>query len=168
MAVCATTFAYNLFRSRAGRAFVAIRDRDLAAQVMGIDLFRYKIVAFAVSSFYAGVAGSLWAHYLRIISPEHFNIGVSIEYLAMIIIGGLGSVMGAVYGAFFMTLLPIVLRNLADLLKGFFPDIEMIFNGFRQLIFGGTIILFLIFEPVGLAKIWRNLKDYARLWPFSY
>jgi len=168
LAILATGFALNLFRSRVGRAFVAVRDRDLAAQVMGINLFGYKILAFAVSSFYAGVAGSLWGHYLRVISPEHFTIVTSIEYLAMIIIGGLGSVMGSIYGAVFMTLLPIVLRTIAEALSSFFPDIENIFLGLREAIFGATLVLFLVFEPEGLAKMWRNVKDYFRLWPFSY
>ncbi|WP_088554022.1 branched-chain amino acid ABC transporter permease [Calderihabitans maritimus] len=168
LALLATVFAFNLFRTRPGRAFVAIRDRDIAAEVIGIDLFKYKIMAFALSSFYAGIAGSLWAHYLTIISPEHFTISVSIEYLAMIIIGGLGSVMGSIYGALFMTLLPVLLRTLAEALSSIFPDIESVFLGLREAVFGATIILFLIFEPEGIAKIWKNIKDYFHLWPFSY
>ncbi|MCK9911045.1 branched-chain amino acid ABC transporter permease, partial [Microbacteriaceae bacterium K1510] len=96
----------NLFRSRTGRAFVAVRDRDLAAEVMGINLFRYKVLAFAISSFFIGIAGALMGHYTLVISPEHFDIGVSIEYLAMILIGGLGSVVGSIFGAVFFTLLP--------------------------------------------------------------
>ena len=166
--VAAAVFAQNLFRTRVGRAFVAIRDRDLAAEVMGINLFKYKIAAFAVSSFYAGVAGSLWAHYLQIISPEHFTISASIEYLAMVIIGGLGNVSGSIYGALFMTLLPIILRGIAGAAGSLFPNIESVFIALREVIFGAIIILFLVFEPEGLAKMWKNIKDYFRLWPFSY
>ena len=168
VAVMVTVFTYNLFRSRSGRAFLAIRDRDIAAEVMGINLFKYKIMAFATSSFMVGIAGALWGHYLRIISPEHFTLAVSIQYLAMIIIGGLGSIMGAVYGAVFITLLPIILREFAGPLSTVFPNIEVIFNGLREAVFGLIIILFLIFEPEGIAKIWKNIKDYFKLWPFSY
>ena len=164
----ATGFAFNLFRSRTGRAFVAIRDRDLAAEVMGINLFRYKLTAFAVSSFYAGIAGALWGHFTQVISPEHFTIVLSIQYLAMVIIGGLGSVMGSLYGAAFIILLPILLRSVAGLFSGFFPEIDRIILSLKETVFGLTIILFLVFEPEGLAKLWKNVKDYFRLWPFSY
>ncbi len=167
-ALSAIAFAYNLFRSRIGRAFVAIRDRDLAAEVIGVDLFRHKIMAFALSSFYVGVAGALWGHYVQVVSPEHFTITASIEYLAMVIIGGLGSIMGAVYGAVFMTLLPILLRTVAEEAATVFPNIQALFLSLKETVFGATIILFLVFEPEGLAKLWKNIKDYFRLWPFSY
>jgi len=101
--------AQNLVRSRVGRAFIAIRDRDVAAEIIGVNIFKYKLIAFAVSSFYAGVAGALWTYYLRIANYENFTLAVSIEYLTMIIIGGLGSVLGAVLGAIFIKLLPIAL-----------------------------------------------------------
>lgn len=165
--ILATLFASNLFRSKVGRAFVAVRDRDLAAETMGVNLFRYKMLAFATSSFYVGVAGSLWAHYLNMISPEHFTVGVSIEYLAMIIIGGLGTVSGSIFGAIFMTLLPVILRELTGPLSPILP-VTQVFNALREGIFGIVIIVFLIYEPHGLARIWRNIKDYFRLWPFSY
>ncbi|MCF6095004.1 branched-chain amino acid ABC transporter permease [Microaerobacter geothermalis] len=163
-----TLFTMNLFRSRVGRALVAVRDRDLAAEVMGIDLFKYKIIAFAVSSFFVGISGSLMGHYTLVISPEYYGIGISIEYLAMILIGGLGSVMGSIYGAVFITLLPVILRELMNLLGAFFPDLTAVFAGFREIIFGAIIILFLVYEPEGIAKMWRNLKDYFKIWPFSY
>ena len=98
----------NLVRSRVGRAFIAIRDQDIAAEIIGIDIFRYKLLAFAISSFYAGVTGVLYTYFLGIANYEQFQIGVSIDYLAMIIIGGLGSVLGSIFGAIFVTLLPIV------------------------------------------------------------
>lgn len=164
----AVVFALNLFRTRTGRAFMAVRDRDLAASVMGINLFKYKVTAFAVSSFYAGIAGALWGHYLGVISPEYFTIKVSILYLAMIIIGGLGSVMGAIYGACFMTLLPILLRETADFFGGGFAGLTHIMLAMQEAVFGLLIILFLIFEPEGLAKMWHKVKEYFKLWPFSY
>jgi len=97
----------NLMRSRVGRAFIAIRDQDIAAEIIGINIFRYKLLAFAISSFYAGAAGVLYTYFLGIANYEQFQINVSIDYLAMIIIGGLGSVLGSIFGAVFVTLLPI-------------------------------------------------------------
>ncbi|MFZ5818003.1 MAG: branched-chain amino acid ABC transporter permease [Bacillota bacterium] len=161
-------FAQNLLRTRMGRSFMAVRDRDLAAEVMGVDLFRTKVTAFALSAFYAGIAGAIWAPYVMIISPDQFDFHLSIELLAMIIIGGLGSVMGSVYGAAFMTLLPILVRELSMLLVPVFPTIGGKLLLLRDASFGAAIILFLVFEPEGLAKLWRNIKDYFRLWPFSY
>jgi branched-chain amino acid transport system permease protein len=158
----------NLFRSHFGRAFVAIRDQDIAAEVMGVDRFRYKLLAFAISSFFVGLAGALTAHYRSIVTWERFTIDVSVLYLAMIIIGGLGSVSGSFFGATFMTLLPALLTNLGRVLKGYFPIIESIIPFIQQAAFGLVIILFLVFEPEGLNKMWKNLKDYFRLWPFSY
>jgi branched-chain amino acid transport system permease protein len=158
----------NLFRTHFGRAFIAIRDQDIAAEVMGVDLFRYKLLAFAVSSFFVGLAGALTAHYRSIVTWERFTIDVSVLYLAMIIIGGLGSVSGSFFGATFMTLLPAILTNLGRALKAWLPFIDAIIPFIQQAAFGLVIILFLIFEPEGLNKIWRNLKDYFRLWPFSY
>ena len=108
--VLAIAATINLMRSRIGRAFIAIRDQDIAAEIIGIDIFRYKLLAFAVSSFYAGVTGVLYTYYLGIANYEQFQIGVSIDYLAMIIIGGLGSVLGSIFGAIFVTLLPIATR----------------------------------------------------------
>ena len=107
-AVLAIVATLNLVRSRIGRAFIAIRDQDIAAEIIGINIFRYKLLAFAISSFYAGVCGVLYTYYLGIANYEQFQIGVSIDYLAMIIIGGLGSVLGSILGAIFVTMLPIV------------------------------------------------------------
>lgn len=158
----------NLFRTHFGRAFVAIRDQDIAAEVMGVNIFRYKLLAFAISSFYVGLAGALIAHYRSIVTWERFTINVSVLYLAMIIIGGLGSVAGSFFGAAFMTLLPAFLTNLGRALESTFPIIDSIIPFIQQAAFGLVIILFLIFEPEGLNKMWRNIKDYFRLWPFSY
>ncbi len=158
----------NLFRTRFGRAFIAIRDQDIAASVMGVNLFRYKLLAFAISSFFVGLAGALTAHYRNIVTWERFTVDVSVLYLAMIIIGGMGSVSGSFFGATFMTLLPALLTNLGRALKTVIPTIDEIIPFIQQAAFGLVIILFLIFEPEGLRKIWSNIKDYFRLWPFSY
>ncbi|MFO7263777.1 MAG: ABC transporter permease [Bacillaceae bacterium G1] len=166
--IATAVFTMNLFRTRVGRAFIAIRDRDLAAEVMGINLFKYKIYAFAVSSFFIGITGALMAHYTRVIGPEHYDIHVSISYLAMILIGGLGSVIGSIFGAVFITLMPVVLREIINFLSPWIPALSNHYAGIRELVFGLMIILFLIYEPEGLYKIWRNIRDYFRLWPFSY
>src|SRR5512139_287562 len=167
LVVIVTLATVNLFRTHYGRAFIAIRDQDIAASVMGVDLFKYKLLAFAVSSFLVGLAGALTAHYRTIVTWERFTVDVSVLYLAMIIIGGLGSVTGSYLGAAFMTLLPVLLTNLGRLLKASLPGIDFILPFIQQGAFGIVIILFLILEPEGLNRIWRNIKDYFRLWPFS-
>jgi branched-chain amino acid transport system permease protein len=172
IAVIAYVGALNLVRTRVGRAFIAVRDRDLAAEVIGVDVFRYKLLAFAVSSFYAGVAGALWTYYLRIANYEHFTLVTSVQYLAMIIIGGLGSVLGSVFGAIFITLLPIVLVYVVEGVAGVFgfqyAAIADFLANLRLIMFGGLIILFLAIEPEGLYRLWGNVRRYFRLWPFSY
>ena len=168
MVVLAVGYARNLVRSRVGRAFVAIRDRDLAAEIIGINLFRYKLTAFAISSFYAGIAGALWVSFMRIVSPDHFPFQLSIQYLAMVIVGGMGSVLGSIFGAVFMTLVPEILNVLSGMLKNVFPGSMQLFIPMKEVVFGGLIVGFLIFEPLGLAEIWRRIKVFFRLWPFSY
>lgn len=163
--------ALNLQRSRVGRAFVAIRDHDIAAQLIGIDIFRYKLLAFAISSFYAGVTGVLYTYYLGIANYEQFQITTSIDYLAMIIIGGLGSVLGSIFGAVFVTLLPIVIRWAMEAFGGLLMAPAVVHNvipNLRLILFGVLIILFLVAEPEGLARLWRNVRNYFRVWPFSY
>ena len=166
--VLAVVYASNLVRSRVGRAFVAIRDRDLAAEIMGISLFRYKLTAFAISSFYAGIAGALWVSFMRIVTPEHFPFHLSIQYLAMVIVGGMGSVLGSIFGAIFMVLTPEVLNVLSAALSKMVPAIGQLFIPMKEVVFGAFIVLFLIFEPRGLAEIWRRIKAFFLLWPFSY
>ena len=158
----------NIMRTKYGRAFVSIRDFYLSAEIVGVNLFWYKLVAFGVSSFLAGVAGGLWGHYTGYISAEQFNIGLSISYLAMIIIGGLGSVIGSVFGAVFIVLLPEVLNVLANSLGAYFPDIAQSIVALREGVFGLVLILFLIFEPEGLAHRWRLIKAYWKLYPFAH
>src|SRR5438874_3481660 len=140
-------FARNLFRTRVGKAFIAIRDQDISAEVMGVEVFRHRLLSFAVSSFYVGVAGSLLAYQARIISPENFPLGVAIDQLGMIIIGGLGSILGSILGAIFITLLPEVLRIVTGALAGQLPALVDIFAALKLGVFGLTIVLFLIFEP---------------------
>jgi branched-chain amino acid transport system permease protein len=169
--VIAIVATLNLMRSRIGRAFIAIRDQDIAAEIIGINIFRYKLYAFAISSFYAGVAGVLESYYLGLANYEQFQIDVSIDYLAMVIIGGLGSVLGSIYGAIFVTLLPIVTRwVLQSFGTLFFSDADLanIIPSLRLVMFGALIILFLIAEPEGLNRLWRNIRNYFRVWPFSY
>ena len=167
-ALLAAAAATNLFRTGLGRAFVAIRDDDIAAEVIGVDPVRYKVLAFAVSSGFVGLAGALTAHYHLIVTWERFTFDTSILYLAMIIVGGLGSVSGSIYGAAFMIALPAYIQEVSRSLSGALSFIARDLPAIQQMAFGLTIILFLIFEPRGLARIWQRAKDYLRLWPFRY
>jgi branched-chain amino acid transport system permease protein len=162
--------AVNLMRTRYGRAFIAIRDNDRAAEGMGIPIFRFKLLSFGISSFYAGFAGALWASYMGSITAEPFNLGLSVEYIAMVIIGGLGSIAGSIYGAVFITLLNETLRFMTGILMN--SDIIAAFGlnmaPLREFVFGLTIVLFILLEPRGLAELWRIIRSSFRLWPFSY
>ncbi|WP_462324810.1 branched-chain amino acid ABC transporter permease [Desulfoplanes sp.] len=158
----------NLARTRTGRAFVAIRDFYQSAENVGINLFAYKLKAFALSSFMAGVAGGLWAHYTMYVTPEQFSIALSINYLAMIIVGGMGSVTGSILGAIFITLLPEILNVLSGSMSGIFPDLSAMIIPLKEGVFGLVVILFLIFEPEGLIRKWRLTKAYWKLFPFAY
>jgi branched-chain amino acid transport system permease protein len=169
--VLAVVGTMNLMRSRIGRAFIAIRDHDIAAEIIGINIFRYKLLAFAISSFYAGVTGVLYTYYLGIANYEQFQIVTSIDYLAMIIIGGLGSVLGSIFGAVFVTLLPIAIRYAMEAFGGLFLAPQQILNfipNLRLILFGILIIVFLVVEPEGLNRLWRNIRNYFRVWPFAY
>src|SRR6201993_1326795 len=153
--VLAVVGSMNLVRSRVGRAFIAIRDQDIAAEIIGINIFRYKLLAFAISSFYAGVAGVLYTYFLGIANYEQFQLGVSVDYLAMIIIGGLGSVLGSIFGAIFVTLLPIVIRYAMEAFGGLVFAPETVLNvtsNLRLVAFGALIIGFLVIEPEGLNR----------------
>jgi branched-chain amino acid transport system permease protein len=170
-AVLAIVATLNLVRSRIGRAFIAIRDQDIAAEIIGINIFKYKLYAFGISSFYAGVTGVLYTYYLGIANYEQFQIDVSIDYLAMIIIGGLGSVLGSIFGAIFITVLPIATRIVLNIFGGMVfssSSIANLVSELRLVIFGLLIILFLVVEPEGLNRLWRNIRNYFRVWPFSY
>ena len=160
--------ALNLLRTRVGRAWLAIRDNDRAAAAMGIPVFTYKLFAFFVSAYYVGVAGALWAYLTGVVSAERFGVLLSVEYLAMIIVGGLGSVLGSVLGAVVITLLPELLRVLADALSAALPGASNLFIGLRYAAFGAVIVAFLVWEPEGLADRWRVVKAYFNHWPFRY
>ena len=157
--------AANLFRTRIGRAFIAIRDRDISAEVLGIPLLRYKLLSFGLSSFYAGVAGGLWAYFFRVVTPESFPLLMSIFFLAAIIVGGMGSILGAILGAVFMTMVPELLKLVVDLLPGG-SELTVFLSPVRTIIFGLLIIGFLVFEPLGLAEVWRRIRRFFHLWPF--
>ena len=168
LAILAALTATNLFRTGVGRSFMAVRDQDIAASAMGVNLTRAKLTAFAVSNGYVGLAGALMAHYTEILSWEKFTLDVSILYLAMIIVGGMGSVAGAVYGAVFITLLPVLVREATDVVGGAVPIIRDQLPAVEHGVFGLTIIVFLIFEPRGLNRIWERIKDWFGYWPFRY
>ncbi len=160
--------ARNLFRTALGRSFMAVRDQDIAASTVGVNLTRAKLTAFAVSSGYAGLAGALIAHYTEIVTWERFTLDVSIQYLGMIIVGGLGSVAGSVYGAIFLMLLPPLLAELADSLRGTAPRLAAELPAVQVAAVGLVIMLFLLFEPRGLDRLWRRVREYFRYWPFRY
>jgi branched-chain amino acid transport system permease protein len=161
----------NLLRSRDGRAFVAVRDHYLSAEVMGINLTKYRILSFGISSFYAGVGGALYGHYLGYVSAEGFTILLSIQFLGMIIIGGMGSVMGTLMGTIFMVLLPEATEAGVSAIKHVTGDIPALTNALayiKEASIGLAIVLFLMFEPDGLVHRWRLIKSYWKLYPFSY
>ncbi len=161
--------AKNIARTRMGRAFVAIRDNDLAAEVMGINLFRYKLTAFFIGCFFAGISGSLLAHTSLSISGDYFPFLDSVLFIGMIIIGGLGTTLGPILGVMFIRLLDALVTELSPALQTAFPHLPPGFtSGIAPLLFGLAIILFLIFEPRGLAHRWQLFKASYRLWPFSY
>lgn len=165
-------FATNLMRTRDGRALVAVRDHYLSAEMMGINLTKYRTMSFGISSFYAGIGGALYAHYLLYVSVESVTILFSIQFLGMIIIGGLGSVMGSLMGTAFMVLLPELMAWLTQSLSGTAIDralhLQDSLSYLREMAIGLVIILFLIFEPDGLAHRWRQIKAYWKLYPFSH
>jgi len=168
-AVVMTFFAKNMMRSKPGRAFIAVRDNDKAAEGMGIDIFRYKLLAFAICTFYAGVAGSLLVHYMMWAQLESFTLQDSIWYLVMIIVGGLGSIEGTIFGVIFITVLKeivFVIGPIAEANLSFLPMGAG--SGLLLIIIGGMAIVFLSVEPRGLAHRWNLFKAYYRLWPFGY
>lgn len=163
--------AKNLVRGAIGREWMAIRDMDVAAAVIGIRPMYAKLTAFAVSSFIVGVAGALWAFvYLGAWEPSAFSVDYSFRLLFMVIIGGLGSIMGSFFGAFFIVILPIVLNQSLPVLAGWF-GMEISTAGIAHaelMIFGGLIVWFLIVEPHGLARLWSTAKQKLQLWPFPH
>jgi branched-chain amino acid transport system permease protein len=162
IAIAATLGILNLLRSSTGRAFVAIRDSEISAQSMGINLARYKTMSFAISAALAGVAGALYAHKLRFISPEQFNILQSIDLLLMVVIGGLGSVHGAFLGAIFLISMPQLIALSKDHLPTFIGQAP----GLQGLVYGLVLIGFVLFEPMGLYGRWLKIRTYLQSFPF--
>lgn len=146
-----TIVTYNLVSSYVGRAFVAIRDSDIAAEVMGVNLARYKLLAFAISSFYTGVHGGLFAQFLGHLEPQTFNVAESLTLFVAVIVGGLASIEGSILGAVFVIMVPTLLSE---------------YRWFVPVLFGLTILVVLIFEPLGLAGRWLKTRLYFQLWPF--
>lgn len=166
--------ARNLMRTRVGRAFISIRDADIAAETVGVNLVFYKTLAFALSAFYAGVAGGLYAFVLRFIEPELFNLFMSVMFLTMAVVGGLGSMMGPIAGAALLSLLDLQLRNilgipylgewLRELSQSYFTLTGV--SNIQLIIFGLILILIMVFEPLGIFGIWIRAKKYWKTWPF--
>ncbi|SDN64895.1 branched-chain amino acid transport system permease protein [Lutimaribacter pacificus] len=166
-----TLFFLNVKRTSFGRALIAIRDKDFAAAVIGVDPFRYKLLAFMTSSFLGGVTGAVLAFcYYRAVTPEQFSFNVSIQLVAMVLVGGLGSAVGGYLGAGFVLIVPIVLTNLiATLGASQWIDISQNMMAHLPLIFYGAMIIgFLLWEPLGLAKIYDNTRKYFLVWPFRH
>jgi len=171
LAVCVIVvlMVLNIQRSRLGRAWLAIRDHDIAAKAMGINLTRYKLLAFVISSFIVGVAGGLMSLQIRFINIDVFALILSIEALAIIILGGLGSVSGAILGAVFLTLLPETIRGFLNLIlepgSSFYSTYVYEIRG---VVYGAVIVAFLRFQPDGLIGLWRNQKKFWSNWPLAY
>ncbi|WP_439572018.1 branched-chain amino acid ABC transporter permease [Phreatobacter sp.] len=161
-AICACLVLVNLLRSPTGRAFVAIRDSEISAQSMGVNLAVYKTMSFAISAAFAGVAGALYAHNIRFLSPDQFTVVQSIEMIMMVVIGGLGSIHGAVYGAIFLIALPQAINAIKPFLPLFLSEA----TGLQPTIFGAVLILVVLFEPLGIYGAWLKTRAYFDLFPF--
>jgi branched-chain amino acid transport system permease protein len=174
IAVILTIAAVKLFKTKVGRAFIAIRDSDIAAETMGVNLSYYKTLAFAVSAFYTGIAGGLYAFILGFINPESFHIIMSITFLAMVVVGGVGSVMGSIVGAALMTYLDVKLQAIQDIpvlgsLLVSFSEQYMTVGGISNvaiIVYGLIMILIVIFEPLGIFGLWIRAKKYWKTYPF--
>lgn len=162
--------ARNLVRGRHGRAFAAVRDRDIAAEVMGVNLLRTKTLAFALSSAYAGVAGALYSILIGRIAPEQWNLFLSIDFLAVIVIGGIATISGTIIGACFVVLTPRLLEELTHVIPWITVSSGGVLNVFQlqTIVFGVLIILFITLEPRGLYGLWVRVRNYFKAWPFSY
>jgi len=190
--------AKNLVRSRTGRALQAIRDRDVAAEIMGVPEFKYKLIAFAISSFFAGIAGALFASFISRLSAEYWDLILSVEFIAILLIGGAGTIAGTLLGAFFVVLLPRLIEDFAGWMTeqaagegpwasfwdlfvsagsndfGFVsssevaPGAALPVSALDTLLYGALVVIFLLFEPLGLFGIWVKIRNYWKGWPFTY
>ena len=174
LTVVLTVAARNIIKTKVGRAFIAIRDADIAAETMGVNLMYYKTLAFAVSAFYTGLAGGLYAFVLRFIEPELFGLLMSILFLAMVVVGGLGSIFGAIAGACLLSWMDLELRNILSipyvglwleaLSKSYFSITGV--SNIQFILYGLIMVLIMLFEPLGLYGFWIRTKIYWRTWPF--
>lgn len=162
--------ARNIARSKIGRSFMAVRDRDMAAEMMAINLPRTKTLAFAISSFYAGCSGALIFMITGFFDPASFNLLLSVQFIAMVLIGGAGTVSGALMGALFISMLPTLTRELPNYLPFISSQVTDTPNIFQlqSILYGLLIVGFLLFEPRGLFGIWIRIRNYWKGWPFSY
>jgi len=161
--------AKNITRSKIGRAFIAVRDNDVSAEIIGIPIFRFKLIAFSISAFYAGVAGALFAGLLRTAIPEDYTFLHSVIFLAMVLVGGLGRLVGTVFGVIFITLVPVLLDLVVSYIANVYdPNFTMYLGPMKEFVFGGLIILFIILEPEGLVGVWIRIRDYFKIWPLPY
>jgi branched-chain amino acid transport system permease protein len=159
----------NLLRSRYGRAWMAIRDRDIAAEIIGINVSSYKILAFVVSAFLTGLQGGLYAYYLKVVDADGFTFHLAVQYVAMIIIGGMGSVLGSYLGAFFVIGLPYVVQEIVKRIPESAPGAELLNRDIFDIqvaLYGAAIVLFFLIEPRGLVALWGRFTTFLRLWPF--
>ncbi len=168
LVVVCTLGVSNLMRTKIGRAWIAIRDNDIAAETMGVNIVAYKLMAFFVAGVLGGIAGAFWVSSLSALSPEHFTWGWSLWIVGVILIGGVGSTHGTIFGALFMTLILEGLKFAVIPLSEDFPQLQEKFLFIKESAFGLAICLFLLFEPKGLAYRWWQIKNYFNLWPFSY
>ncbi len=163
-----TLLTKNLLRTKTGRAFIAVKNNELATSAMGINVYSYKLLAFFIGCLYAGIAGSLFAHHVGFVVTEFFTIGAAIWYLGMIIVGGEGSIVGAIMGTIFLSLLSELAMDIAPIIETYVPFLSRsALSGLNLVIPGVVIILFLIIEPRGLYHRWQILKMYFQLWPYS-
>lgn len=168
MALIAAYLVRNIVRTRVGRAFVAVRDNDVAAAVMGVNVYAYKLLAFFLGCFFAGVGGGLWGIYVGVASVDHYSLMESVWFLAIVVIGGMGSVLGTVLGVVFIEVLKEVTVLLGPIAGNAFPAIQdSIGTALPSLVLGIVVIAILIFEPRGLAHRWEIIKRAYRLWPYS-
>jgi branched-chain amino acid transport system permease protein len=158
----------NLLRTRVGRAWIAIRDNDIAAETMGVNVVYYKLLAFFAAGVLAGAAGAVWIPSLLFVSPEHFQLSWSLWLVGVILIGGIGSLHGVVFGSVFVTVILELLKFAVIPLSDVFPALTERFLYVKEAAFGLAIVLFLLYEPRGLAYRWQQIKNYFNLWPFAY
>jgi branched-chain amino acid transport system permease protein len=167
IASAAVVLGLNLSRGRAGRAWVAIRDREIAAAALGVEVARYKLYAFMVSAGLAALAGGLGAYFSGVVTVEEYTLELAIFYIGVIIVGGMGSILGAIFGSFFLTLLPFGIDRVFELFPSEWRYGSTLF-GVQQAAVGLCVIGFLLFEPKGLVEIYRRVAEYFERWPFRY